>query len=234
MNEERDMTYNELISCIERLINIEALNNDDIFAWFMQPSTNITIAPVLYVTKKEEVIKEFKTVFPELTEEQILNDQIISNILNGSTVEKQIEWLRNYSDDPNNMIGLLDCRDTEKPTDKKFGAFSSSFGVIYNGLISNNKIQKTIFTDNNPNIAMFAFKIFNDKWIPTVIQPFNNKNTTIFKMPENIKIKLNEFMRDLKYGDVKAFNFNDMDIELQEWFEITRSFKIPVNDFKGN
>lgn len=233
MNEERDMTYNELISCIELLINIEALNNDDIFAWFMQPDTNTTISPALYVTKKEEVIKEFKTAFPELTEEQILNDQNISNMLNGSTVEKQIEWLRNYSDDPNNMIGLLDCRDTEKPVDKKFGAFSSSFGVIYNGLISNNKIQKTIFTEDNPNIAMFAFKIFNDKWIPTVIKNFNNENIS-FKMPENIKQKLNEFIGDLKLGESKAFNFNDMDIELQEWFEITRSFKIPVNDYKGN
>ena len=233
MNEERDMTYNELISCIELLINIEALNNDDIFAWFIQPFPNTTIAPALYVTKKEEVIKEFKTAFPELTEEQILNDQIISNILNGSTVEKQIEWLRNYSDDPNNMIGLLDCRNIEKPTDKKFGAFSSSFGVIYNGLISNNKIQKTIFTDNNPNIAMFAFKIFNDKWIPTVIKNFNNENIS-FKMPENIKQKLNEFFGDLKLGESMAFNFNDMDIELQEWFEITRSFKISADDFKGN
>ena len=233
MNEERDMTYNELISCIELLINIEALNNDDIFAWFIQPFPNTTIAPALYVTKKEEVIKEFKTAFPELTEEQILNDQIISNILNGSTVEKQIEWLRNYSDDPNNMIGLLDCRNIEKPTDKKFGAFSSSFGVIYNGLISNNKIQKTIFTDNNPNIAMFAFKIFNDKWIPTVIKNFNNENIS-FKMPENIKQKLNEFFGDLKLGESMAFNFNDMDIELQEWFEITKSFKIPADDFKGN
>ena len=123
MNEERDMTYNELISCIERLIKIEALHNDDIFAWFMQPYKDITISPVLHVTTKEEVIKTFKTAFPELTEEQILNDQNISNMLNGSTVEKQIEWLRNYSDDPNNMIGLLDCRDTEKPADKKFGAF---------------------------------------------------------------------------------------------------------------
>lgn len=233
MSEERDMTYNELISCIERLINIEALSNDDIFTWFMQPYKDITIAPVLYVIKKEEVIKVFKTAFPELIEEQILNDQNISNMLNGSTIKKQIEWLRNYSDDPNNMIGLLDYRDTEKPADKKFGAFSSSFGVIYNGLISNNRIQKTIFTEDNPNIAMFAFKIFNDKWIPTVIKNFNNENIS-FKMPENIKIKLNEFLGDLKLGEAKAFNFNDMDIELQEWFEITRSFKIPANDFKGN
>jgi hypothetical protein len=232
MSEERDMTYNELISCIEQLINIEALHNDDMFVWFMQPYKNTTIAPVLYVTKKEEVIKAFKTAFPELTEEQILNDQNISNMLNGSTIEKQIEWLRNYSDDPNNMIGLLDCRDTEKPTDKKFGAFSSSFGVIYNGLVSTKNIQ-TIFTDDNPNKAIFTFKIFNDKWIPVIIENFNKENNSL-KIPENIKIKLNEFLGDLKLGEAKAFNFSDMDIELREWFEITRNFKIPVNDFKGN
>lgn len=232
MNEERDMTYNELISCIELLINIKALNNDDIFAWFMQPYKDITISPVLHVTTKEEVIKAFKTAFPELTEEQILNDQNISNMLNGSTVEKQIEWLRNYLDDPNNMIGLLDYKDTEKPADKKFGAFFSKFGIIYNELVSTKKIQ-TIFTEDNPNIAMFTFKIFNDKWIPVIIKNFNNGNIS-FKMPENIKIKLNEFFGDLKLGEAKAFNFNDMDIELQEWFEITRSFKIPANDFKGN
>jgi hypothetical protein len=53
-------------------------------------------------------------------------------------------------------------------------------------------------------------------------------------MPENIKQKLNKFFGDLKPGESMAFNFNDMDIELQEWFEITRSFKIPANDFKGN
>ena len=188
MNEERDMTYNELISCIERLINIEALNNDDIFAWFIQPDKNITISPALYVTTKEEVIKVFKTAFPELTEEQILNDQNISNMLNGSTVKKQIEWLRNYSDDPNNMIGLLDYRDTEKPTDKKFGAFFSKFGIIYNELVSTKKIQ-TIFTEDNPNIAMFVFKIFNDKWIPVIVKNFNNRNNSL-KVPENIKIKL--------------------------------------------
>lgn len=232
MSEERDMTYNELISCIQRLINIEALNNDDIFAWFMQPATNITINPALYVIKKEEVIKVFKTAFPELTEEQILNDQNISNMLNGSTVEKQIEWLRNYSDNPNNMIGLLDCRDTEEPSDKKFGAFSSKFGIIYNELVSTKNIQ-TIFTEDNPNIAMFAFKIFNNKWIPVIIKNFNTENNSL-KVPKNIKIKLDECLGDLKLGEVKAFNFSDLDIELREWFEVTRNFKIPANDFKGN
>lgn len=231
MNEERDMTYNELIGCIEQLINIEAINNDDIFAWFHKPYTNM-IYPFLYVTTKEEVIKAFKTAFPEFTEEQILNDQNISNMLNASTIGKQIEWLKTYLDDPNNMIGLLDYKDTEKPADKKFGAFYSKFGIIYDELVSTKKIQ-TIFTEDNPNIAVFTFKIFNDKWIPVAIKNFNNGNIN-FKMPENIKQKLNEFMGNLKHGEVKAFNFNDMDIELREWFEITRSFKIPVNDFKGN
>ena len=80
---------------------------------------------------------------------------------------------------------------------------------------------------------MFVFKIFNDKWIPVIIKNFNNENISL-KVPENIKIKLNECFGDLKLGESKAFDFSDMDIELREWFEITRNFKIQVNEFKGN
>ena len=80
---------------------------------------------------------------------------------------------------------------------------------------------------------MFVFKIFNDKWIPVIIKNFNNENISL-KVPENIKIKLNECLGDLKLGEAKAFDFSDMDIELREWFEITRNFKIQVNEFKGN
>ena len=218
MLKDIDMTYNELVGLIERLINLGVLQENDVMMRFIQAQGVDFACPFLYVMRSERV--------KELIRQNAAgaSDKDIEEFMEKSSVKSIVSQIKSkHFGDIDENIGLLDFKDKSKPESEKFGGYLTAAGLLYH------RMQQSGFVGNidgpeETSTAVFGFRIFNGKWIPVIAKlPSDSSGVRTIKIPPEIMDKLSAYTQHLKIGELTAMSLSAMDPDVLEFLEITRN-----------
>ena len=120
-------------------------------------------------------------------------------------------------------IGLLDFKDESKPENEKFGGYLTAAGLLYHKLQQQGLVGIMDGPDEK-STAVFAFKIFNGKWIPVIVKlPEDSDGMRTIRIPNDVQEKLSVYIQKLNVGEFMVSSLSSMDQDVVEFLEITRN-----------
>ena len=216
--EDRDMTYGELICLFDRLMLLGILKDDDVVMQFNQaPDVNFA-CPFLYVMRRERVSDMIRQNAPNVS------DEVIAQFVANNSVTSVSDQIKSrHADGMDKNIGLLDFKDETKPENEKFGGYLTAAGLLHHRLQQQGLVGMIDGPDEK-DTAVFAFKVFNCKWIPVIAKlPEDGDGVLKIRIPNDVQEKLSVYAQKLSMGEFMISSLSSMDQDVVEFLEIARN-----------
>ena len=216
--EDRDMTYGELVGLFDKLIDLGVLHEDDVMMRFVQQQNVDFACPFLHVTRRERVSDMIRQNAPNVPDEDIV--QFVAN----NSVKSISDQIKSrHAGKMEENIGLLDFKDESKPENEKFGGYLTAAGLLHHRLQQQGLVGMIDGPDEK-DTAVFAFKVFNGKWIPVIAKlPEDGDGVRKIRIPNDVQEKLSVYMQKLSVGEFMISSLSAMDPDVVEFLEITRN-----------
>ena len=216
--EDRDMTYGELVGLFDRLIDLGVLREDDVVMWFVQQQNVDFACPFLYVMRCERIFDIIRQNAPNVP-----NEDITQFVVNNSVKSITNQIKSRHADGMDKNIGLLDFKDETKPENEKFGGYLTAAGLLHHRLQQQGLVGMIDGPDEK-DTAVFAFKIFNCKWIPVIAKlPEDGDGVRTIRIPNDVQEKLSVYAQKLSTGEFMISSLSSMDPDVVEFLEIARN-----------
>lgn len=225
MLKDIDMTYNELVGLIERLISLGVLQENDVMMRFIQAQSADFACPFMYVMRSERVKEIIKQNAPNIPDEDI------AEFVENCSMKSMVSQIRTeHAGNMDENIGLLDFKDDSKPESEKFGGYLTAAGMLHHNLQKENLVGNIDGPDET-STAVFGFRIFNGKWIPVIAKlPSDGDGVRTIKIPPEIMDKLSTYTQHLKVGELTAMSLSAVDPDILEFLEIARNPRLYDED----
>ena len=216
--EDRDMTYGELVGLFNRLIDLGVLCEDDVVMRFVQQQNVDFACPFLYVMRRERIFDIIRQNAPNVP-----NEDITQFVVNNSVKSITNKIKSRHADGMDKNIGLLDFKDETKPENEKFGGYLTAAGLLHHRLQQQGLVGMIDGPDEK-DTAVFAFKIFNCKWIPVIAKlPEDGDGVRTIRIPNDVQEKLSVYAQKLSTGEFMISSLSSMDPDVVEFLEIARN-----------
>ena len=216
--EDRDMTYGELVGLFNRLIDLGVLCEDDVVMRFVQQQNVDFACPFLYVMRRERIFDIIRQNAPNVP-----NEDITQFVVNNSVKSITNQIKSRHADGMDKNIGLLDFKDETKPENEKFGGYLTAAGLLHHRLQQQGLVGMIDGPDEK-DTAVFAFKIFNCKWIPVIAKlPEDGDGVRTIRIPNDVQEKLSVYAQKLSTGEFMISSLSSMDPDVVEFLEIARN-----------
>lgn len=128
-----------------------------------------------------------------------------------------------HADGMDKNIGLLDFKDETKPENEKFGGYLTAAGLLHHRLQQQGLVGMIDGPDEK-DTAVFAFKVFNCKWIPVIAKlPEDGDGVLKIRIPNDVQEKLSVYAQKLSMGEFMISSLSSMDQDVVEFLEIARN-----------
>ena len=151
------------------------------------------------------------------------NEDITQFVVNNSVKSITNQIKSRHADGMNKNIGLLDFKDETKPENEKFGGYLTAAGLLHHRLQQQGLVGMIDGPDEK-DTAVFAFKVFNGKWIPVIAKlPEDGDGVQTIRIPNDVQEKLSVYTQKLSAGEFMISSLSSMDPDVVEFLEITRN-----------
>ena len=121
------------------------------------------------------------------------NEDITQFVVNNSVKSITNQIKSRHADGMDKNIGLLDFKDETKPENEKFGGYLTAAGLLHHRLQQQGLVGMIDGPDEK-DTAVFAFKIFNCKWIPVIAKlPEDGDGVRTIRIPNDVQEKLSVY-----------------------------------------
>lgn len=212
------MTYGELVGLFNRLIDLGVLCEDDVVMRFVQQQNVDFACPFLYVMRRERIFDMIRQNAPNVP-----NEDITQFVVNNSVKSITNQIKSRHTDGMDKNIGLLDFKDETKPENEKFGGYLTAAGLLHHRLQQQGLVSMIDGPDEK-DTAVFAFKVFNGKWIPVIAKlPEDGDGVRTIRIPNDVQEKLSVYAQKLSTGEFMISSLSSMDPDVVEFLEIARN-----------
>lgn len=121
------------------------------------------------------------------------NEDITQFVVNNSVKSITNQIKSRHTDGMDKNIGLLDFKDETKPENEKFGGYLTAAGLLHHRLQQQGLVSMIDGPDEK-DTAVFAFKVFNGKWIPVIAKlPEDGDGVRTIRIPNDVQEKLSVY-----------------------------------------